>query len=220
MKRNTLKLNWAQFESCNSDTKVAFENMCHLLFNHYFFDGKAIFDSNPNNPGIEIFPILEKSSNKRISFQSKYLSSNDYSQIKSSAIKTVKYYVGKLDVLYLYCNRELTTTSIPYKDIERILEEGGIELIPIKNQSILDQVLSFPMISTYYFRHHSINVKWFEEKLQLTLDSLGTRYNGFFNIGTQTEQYIDLFTINNEGLSNLNNKKATCNRRNISNAKI
>ncbi len=100
MRRSNLNLNWTQFESCNPDSQYAFERMCRLLFNHYFFDGKAIMHSNPNNPGIEILPIKEVSSNKRISFQSKYLSTNDYAQIKYSAIKTIEHCAGKLDVLY------------------------------------------------------------------------------------------------------------------------
>lgn len=207
MRRSNLNLNWTQFESCNPDSQYAFERMCRLLFNHYFFDGQAIPHSNPNNPGIEILPILEVSSNKRISFQSKYLSTNDYAQIKHSAIKTIEHYAGKLDVVYLYCNRDLTTTSKSYEEIEHLLGSNGIELILINNQTILDQVLLFPVIATYYFEHHPINKKWFEENLQESLDALGTRHNNLFNVSTHTEQYIDLFTLNKVGLLNLNNKK-------------
>ncbi|NBA01558.1 hypothetical protein GTU75_05365 [Erysipelothrix rhusiopathiae] len=207
MRRSNLNLNWTQFESCNPDSQYAFERMCRLLFNHYFFDGKAIMHSNPNNPGIEILPIKEVSSNKRISFQSKYLSTNDYAQIKHSAIKTIEHYEGKLDVLYLYCNRDLTTTSRSYEEIEHLLGSNGIELIPINNQTILDQVLLFPVIASYYFEYHPINKKWFEENLQESLDTLGTRHNNLFNVITHTEQYIDLFTLSKVGLLNLNNKK-------------
>lgn len=202
-----MKLNWTQFESCNPDSQYAFERMCRLLFNHHFFNGKAILHSNPNNPGIEILPILEVSSNKRISFQSKYLSTNDYTQIKHSAIKTIEHYTGKLDTVYLYCNRDLTTTSVSYKEIEQLLGDKGIELILVSNQTILDQVLLFPMIATYYFEHHPINQQWFEENLQESLDALGTRHNNLFNVKTQTEESIDLFTLNKFGLSNLNYKK-------------
>lgn len=202
-----MKLNWTQFESCNPDSQYAFERMCRLLFNHQFFDGKAIPHSNPNNPGIEILPILEVSSNKRISFQSKYLSTNDYTQIRHSAIKTIEHYTGKLDTVYLYCNRDLTTTSVSYKEIEQLLGDKGIELILISNQTILDQVLLFPIIATYYFEHHPINQQWFEENLQESLDALGTRHNNLFNVKTQTEESIDLFTLNKFGLSNLNYKK-------------
>ncbi|OTO35470.1 hypothetical protein A5871_000001, partial [Enterococcus sp. 2F9_DIV0599] len=188
-----MKLNWTQFESCNPDSQYAFERMCRLLFNHHFFNGKAILHSNPNNPGIEILPILEVSSNKRISFQSKYLSTNDYTQIKHSAIKTIEHYTGKLDTVYLYCNRDLTTTSVSYKEIEQLLGDKGIDLILVSNQTILDQVLLFPMIATYYFEHHPINQQWFEENLQESLDALGTRHNNLFNVKTQTEESIDLF---------------------------
>lgn len=206
MSRSNLNLNWIQFEICNPDSQYAFERMCRFLFNHFIFDGKAILHSNPNNPGIEVLPIMEVSSKKRLSFQSKYLSSNDYANIKKSAKTTVKYYAGELDVLFLYCNRDLAKTSKQYKDIENLLGSNGIELILVSNQTILDQALQSPIIATYYFEHHSINKKWFEDHIQESLDALGTRHNNLFNVITHTEQYIDLFTLNEDGLLYLNNK--------------
>lgn len=207
MRHNNQKLTWPQFESCNPDTQFAFERMCRLLFNHHFFDGKAITHSNPNNPGIEVLPIFHESSNKRISFQSKYLSANNYSQIHESAKKIIEYYVDEIDVVYLYCNRDLTTTSEPYMRIERLLYSNGIKLIPVNNQSILEQVLLYPVIATSYFGHHAINRKWFKEKLQESLDMLGSRHNKLFNVDTQTEKYLDLFTHNNSGILNIEHKK-------------
>lgn len=80
---------WSQFEVCNPDTRTALENMSRLLFNAFFFDGKGLFHSDPNNPGIEIMPIFHKESRKQISFQAKYFASlkNAYSQI-NKLIKT------------------------------------------------------------------------------------------------------------------------------------
>lgn len=52
------RLSWAQFEVANSDKEVAFEDLCRSLFNKMYFDGKANFHSNTNNPGIEIEPCL------------------------------------------------------------------------------------------------------------------------------------------------------------------
>jgi len=90
-----LNLSWSQFEVCNQSTQTAFEKMCRLLFNRFFFDNRAIFHSNPNNPGVEVEPILDPKSNKHISFQAKFLSSTDYKQIMQSAKKAASYYFIK-----------------------------------------------------------------------------------------------------------------------------
>ena len=119
-------ITWSQFETCNPDTRSAFENMCRFLFNTFFFAGKGLFHSDPNNPGIEIVPIFHKESGKTISFQAKYFSSVDYSQIKHSAEKAIQYYAGKLDVIYLYCNKDLTTSSKSYQDIYNLLASKSL----------------------------------------------------------------------------------------------
>jgi len=92
------KLTWAQFGTCNQDPRVAFESMCRSFFNRCFFENKAFFHSNPNNPGIEIEPIFCKTTKERISFQPKYFSKQlDYSQILHSAEKVVEHYAGQID---------------------------------------------------------------------------------------------------------------------------
>lgn len=201
-------ISWAQFETCNQDPLTAFEKMCRSLFNHYYFDRKALLHSNPNNPGIEVEPILDTKSNKRISFQAKYFSSIDYPQVKHSAEQTIKHYSGQLDILYLYCNKDLSTISKPYKDIKAILKEGNIELILINNQTILDQVIDDPIIALLYFNHHGLTNDWFNEHLKINFDSLGPRYNNYFNVETKTEEYIDLFSQNVESIARINQKKS------------
>ncbi len=62
------RISWIQFELCNPNTQMEFENMCRLLFNIFFFKKKEVFHSEPNNPGIEIMPVLHKESGKWISF--------------------------------------------------------------------------------------------------------------------------------------------------------
>lgn len=202
------QISWAQFETCNQEHRITFEKMCRSLFNHYFFDNKALLHSNPNNPGIEVEPILEIQTNKRISFQAKYFSSIDYGQIKHSAEQAVKHYSGHLDILYLYCNKDLTKTSKSYKDIEAILNAGNINLVPINNLTILEQVIENPVIASLYFNHHVLTKAWFDECLKTSLDSLGPRYNTQFNIDTKIEEYVDLFSKNRESVERINQKKS------------
>ena len=190
----SLNITWSQFEVCNPDTRAAFENMCRFLFNAFFFDGKGLFHSDPNNPGIEIVPILHEESGQRISFQAKYFCTTiDYSQIKHSAEKAIQYYSDELDAIYLYCNKDLTTSSKSYQDIYNLLSAHNISLVPITNQAILDQVLSNDTVSWHYFDYRHLTPKWFEERLQLSLSALGPRYNGDFNVNTGTENQLDIF---------------------------
>ena len=65
---------WSRFEECNTDTTTAFENMCRILFKKKFVDENTLLVSAPNNPGIEVEPVLEKNTGERISFQAKYFS--------------------------------------------------------------------------------------------------------------------------------------------------
>jgi len=161
----SLNITWSQFEVCNPDTRASFENMCRFLFNALFFDGKGIFHSDPNNPGIEIVPILHEESGQRISFQAKYFGSIDYAQIKHSAEKAIQYYAGKLDAIYLYCNKDLTISSKSYQDIFNMLSSKSIALIPITNQAILDQVLRNDTVLRHYFDYS--HPKSHEDRLQL-----------------------------------------------------
>lgn len=202
-----LSITWNQFEACNPDTQTAFENMCRFLFNAFFFEGKALFHSNPNNPGIEIAPILHKKSGKRISYQAKYFSTIDYSQIKHSARKSIQCYAGKLDAIYLYCNKDVTTSSKSYQDICNLLSAQNISLYPITNQTILDQVISNETVSWYYFDYRHLTSKWFENRLHLSLAALGPRYNGDFNVTTGTENQLDIFLCNNSAVAQLNDSK-------------
>ena len=203
----SLSITWSQFEVCNPDTQAAFENMCRFLFNVFFFDGKGLFHSDPNNPGIEIIPILHEKSGQRISFQAKYFSTANYSQIKHSAEKAIQYYAGKLDVIYLYCNKDLTISSKSYQDICNLLSSQNISLVPITNQTILDQVLSNNTISWYYFDWYHLTSTWFKEHLQMSLSALGPRYNRNFNVNTGTENQLDFFLCNNSAVIQINKVK-------------
>ena len=107
-------ITWAQFEVCNANPQRAFENMCRWLFNEFFFSGRAILHSEPNNPGVEVIPVYHEDSKKRISFQAKFFSEMDYEQIKHSAQTAVNHYAGELDVVYLYCNKDALRSPTKY----------------------------------------------------------------------------------------------------------
>ena len=62
----------------------------------------------------------------------------------------MSHYAGELDCIYLFCNKALTTTCDSYKNIEKLLKEAGIELIPITDTTILDLVRKYPLLGKYY----------------------------------------------------------------------
>ena len=63
------RITWEMFDCLNADKTTAFENLCNLLFKRMFFDKKTIFQSIPNNPGVEIAPIYSRAVNKIISMR-------------------------------------------------------------------------------------------------------------------------------------------------------
>lgn len=150
-------ISWPQFAVCNDNPTVAFEDMTRRLFNLEFLGDGKYPHSDHNNPGVEVLPILEPvNSNggkqRKVSFQSKYFEGKVlYSKIKESALQAVKHYKGQLDLIYLFCNKTLTTTAQGYIEAERILNDAGIELQPISNSEVLDLVFKYVDIANYFF---------------------------------------------------------------------
>ncbi len=209
MTKTKLEINWATFEVCNKDKTTAFEEMCRWIFSEYFFDGKVILHSDPNNPGVEIVPILEVKSQKRISFQSKYFENNiSYSKILESCEKAVLHYKNDLDIIYLYCNKDVTVSSCSYKKIVDYLNENDIEIIPITNQTILQEVMKHELIAWQYFNQISLNPVVLQDKLKISLTALGPRYNDCFNVNTATELKLNYFLCNKSAVDQININKA------------
>lgn len=200
-------VSWESFAVCNQNPRDAFEKMCRWLFNEFFFEGKALLHSNPNNPGVEVVPVLHVTTNKRISFQAKYFSDMDYEQIKHSARKTIEYYGDELDIVYLYCNKDVTITSDGYKAVERILREKNIEIVPINNQAILEQVMKNETIAWQYFNCTSLSQNWLNEQIKYSLSLLGPRFNNEFNVVTQAERLLNYFVCNSEAANEVNEAK-------------
>ena len=149
---------WPQFAMCNDNPTKSFEVMCRRLFKAVYMHGKGDLHVNPNIPGIEVLPVLEPvnengSKRKRISFQSKYLDQEKdiYSGFKKSAKQTAEHFRGKLDRVYLFCNKTLSTENKAYKEIENILKQVDIETVPVSNEELLDLVNEHPDIAETFF---------------------------------------------------------------------
>lgn len=200
-------INWAQFEVVNANTTESFEDLCRNLFRRQFFPNDTVFNSKPNHPGTEIYPLFSEVTGSRISFQAKFLSRNDYPQIKKSTDKVINNDSNKLDILYLYCNRELDIESAGFTKIKDSLGDSGIKIELITNKEILDQVITHKDLYSYYFKKHSIDKKWFEDESNKSLAILGPRYNPELNEKTEAESYINLFIRYEEAIIDINNKK-------------
>lgn len=154
-----INISWPQFAVCNENPTKSFEDMCRRLFTAEYLKGKVRPHANHNNAGIEVLPILEAEREdgqprKRISFQCKYTDqpSYAYSEFQKSAKTTAKEYKGKLDKVYLFCNKTLTTTTKAYQSIVSTHSVAGIETVPVSNDEVLDMVADHPDIAEYYFQ--------------------------------------------------------------------
>ena len=154
-----LNITWAQFAMCNSNPTKDFEDMCRRLFKAEFLKGRAYPHADHNTVGIEVLPILEAEREdgqpqKRISFQCKYAEnpSYAYSEFQKSAKKTAEKYKGELDLVYLFCNKTLTTTAKGYKAIVKAHADAGIETWPISGDEVLDMVAEYQDIAEYFFQ--------------------------------------------------------------------
>lgn len=200
-------ITWEDFNITNSTNKQsAFENMCRIFFNYYFFDNKAIFSQKANNPGIEVEPI--EYNGKKISFQSKFIESeNIYQQIKHSAETTITHYTGKLDTIYIFSNKDLDPDSKQYKEILDILNPHNIKLERICNQEILTiiETRNYKTLKHLFFGKHNLTKEWFKSNLQISLEDLEPRYISGFNVDTQIQNYFEIKYMSDDVFEILNN---------------
>ncbi len=202
-----ISVDWSQFENQSKNPTSDFEKLARLLFHDFYCADGVTLHSNPSNPGVEVLPVLGKSG-KTISFQAKYyINSINYSDIKASFKKAVCYFGAALDTVYLYCNKDITTTSQSYKSCEKVLSDSGIALIPVTGQEILNQVIKRPYIKEYFFGGHTFDAKWFMKITELSRKGLGKRYNNNFNIITETEKALELFCGTNAATERINQRK-------------
>lgn len=202
------KISWEWFSANNPNEAKAFEDLCRGLFRETILNGAdQILHSNPNNPGIEVEPVMN-SNGQLVSFQAKYFSGNtNYQHIKASAEQAVKHYQGKLDILYLYCNKDINTSSKSYSNIEKILNDANIQLKLVTNNEILDRVRQIPWIADAFFHVQEITKQWYCGQVRSSLEALGEKYNERFNVDTDVDQSIELFLHDSSAIERINLKK-------------
>ena len=159
---NYPNITWEQFAVCNDDKTTAFEDLSRQLFYYEFIKQTNVPHSNHNNPGVEVDPELEPvhedgSKRRRVSFQAKYFENSiQWGKFRESSEKAVQNYEGKLDHIYLFCNKTITKSSDGYKSVERILSKKGITLQPVSNKDILNLIHKYPNIANYFFLHRVV----------------------------------------------------------------
>ena len=151
-------LNWAQFEVINDNRTDAFEEMCTDLFFCEYLKERRNPHADHNNPGVEVLPILEPlrddgQPQRWISFQAKYFDTSiSDAKIIGSLKQAVKHYAGKLDVIYLFCNKTITTTSSRYHKYEEVLRAAQIKLELVTNKDIFVLLRKHRRVADYYFQ--------------------------------------------------------------------
>lgn len=209
------RITWDQFIICCNDSQsvnLRFEDLCRQLFWEEFLSDNSspvYLHSDPNHPGIETTPVYSERLKQNVGFQVKYFYNQaDYSQIEQSTNKIIKYYTGKIETVYLYSNKSLTTSSESYKRIEKNLNKAGINLIPITNETILDLLrVKYTKLALYYFESHALTEEWFEKHQEIAELELGDRFNANLNVSTEAEDIISLFLRDNAGCQILNSRK-------------
>lgn len=210
-----MQINWESFKVYNQDTRgirFKFEDLCRQLFANENISGNKQFrylHANPNNPGLETEPIYDEQKKRWVGFQVKYFDSDvDYSQIKDFAEKTVKYHTGKVDLVFLFCNKSIKSTAKGFEDAVNLLKKSNIDLQLITNDAILDLVREkYPYLGLYYFGNHSLNQEWFIAHTSEMFEELGERYNSKFNVETGFSDELALFVHSNRAVDYLNSKK-------------
>ena len=209
-----MQINWDSFNVYNQDSRgvrFKFEDLCRQLFANENISGNKQFrylHANPQNPGLETEPIYDESRQLWIGFQAKYFDDRvKYRDIESSAQKAVDYYAGKLDLVFLFCNKPLTSDSL--SKTVKIFQKKNITLQLITDEAILDLVRKkYPYLGSYYFGNHTLNVEWFESYASHMFDELGERYNSDFNVETECSIELSLFLHDEMAVKYVNEKKA------------
>ena len=204
-------ISWSQFKICckdNNGIKLRFEDLCRQLFEHEFLQKNQYLHNNPNNPGIESEPIYDKKNKRWIGYQVKHFDNNvSYSKIEKSMQETVDNYKGKLDCVYIFCNKPLKSDCKSFEKISLILADAKMTYELITDNMILDLVRKYPDLEKYYFNSHMLCQEWFESHLKNVKDKVGERYNNNLNVDTSSSKRISLFVQDDNAVNYVNKKK-------------
>lgn len=210
-------INWEHFKLTNNNERgiqLRFEDLCRQLFIREYLSANKIVKyvySNHNNPGIEAEPVMDERNDKRLGYQAKFFDNRpSYNQILDSAQKTVEYYAGKVDIVFLYCNKSLSKKAENFKKTEKLLNENNIKLVPVTNDAIFDQVRKYPDLAMYYFGQHPISHMWLTKHNLRMLDNMGERFNADFNVNTHNDWALSCFLHGKIMVDNLNERKRIC----------
>lgn len=205
---------WDRFFTANIDThgiRFKFEDLCRQLFiNEYLSKNKKMryVHSNPNNAGLEADPVYDEINQRWIGYQAKFFDDRPgYDQILHSAEKTVEYYAGRVDHVYLYSNKQLSVDADNLKRAVLTLANNNITLELITGDTILDQVRKYSYLVNYYFGIHSITNDWIRKHNRHMLSELGERFNSEFNVCTDHSLQISLFVHDEDAIKYINQKK-------------
>lgn len=215
-----MQINWESFKTNNQDAsgiRFKFENLCRQLFANENLSGNKQFrylHANPNNYGLETEPIFDETNKRWIGFQAKFFDNAvDYAQIKHSAEETVEHYTGKdgiVDLVFLFCNKPITSTAKGYIDTVSLLKRNNIEIQLITDDAILDLVRNkYPYLGFYYFGNLMLMQEWFVKNATYMFDELGERFNRDFNVETAYSTELSLFLHDQQATDFLNAKKHT-----------
>lgn len=140
------QVNWNGFINKFGDNcHTKFEEMTRKIFRiGVLKDATRNLIGLSNSPGIEVEPV--EFEGQKISFQSKFFTERpDYEDIEDSFKKIITYYKGKIDKVYLYCNRKLNINkSETYKRAVQNLIDNNIQLEPVCDENILDVISDMP----------------------------------------------------------------------------
>ncbi|GEM_PF-2809981 len=151
------KIDWNRFNDKNPNVENSFEEMCRHLFCRKFSITGYDFQSNYNQTGLEIEPILFE--NKNYGFQCKYVKNSPYKQVEESLNKAFDAYKD-IDCIYVYTNadikpnctvNELGKNDTPRTRLYKKVCENKVKWVTLQNfTSILNEENNLD-IAAFYF---------------------------------------------------------------------
>lgn len=151
-------LSWSLFEIYNDNKSEAFEEMCKDLFICEYLKNMINPHADHNTPGVEVIPIQEPprddgKTQRFISFQAKYFSETvSDPQIIESLKKAVEHFSGRLDTIYLFCNKVISKETKKYKKYLDVLSPADIELELVTDKDIFTLLRKHARVADYFFQ--------------------------------------------------------------------